>query len=64
MILADIIPVDALYFSNEMINKLALEKRAFGDYTKGRYAWMLEEPIAFEEIIRVKGSLMLWNYDL
>ena len=64
VILADIIPVDALYFSNEMINKLALEERAFGDYTKGRYAWMLEEPIAFEEIIRVKGSLMLWNYDL
>jgi hypothetical protein len=60
--LVDIIPVDALPLSNHIINKLSLEERAFGDYTKGRFAWLLEDAEMFENIIPVRGSLGLWNF--
>lgn len=60
--LVDIIPVDALPLSNRIINKLSLEERAFGDYTKSRFAWLLEDAEMFENIIPVRGSLGLWNF--
>lgn len=63
VILVDVLPVETLFMSDDMINKLTMEERAFGDYSKGRYAWMLEEPMIFDQPIPVKGSLSLWNYD-
>jgi hypothetical protein len=63
VILEDIVPVDELQFSDGHINSLTLEEKAFGDYTKGRYAWILSEPIAFDAPIFIKGSLGLWEYN-
>ena len=37
---------------------------AFGDYTPGRYAWLLANVRALPEPIPAKGALSLWNYDL
>ena len=60
--LDEIIPVEQLYYSDAKLNVLTLEEKAFGDYTKGRYAWMLSEPLLFEKPIPVKGGLSLWEF--
>ena len=60
--LEDVLPVEHLFYSAEKLAALTLEEKAFGDYTKGRYAWMLSAPLIFEEIIPVKGGLGIWNY--
>ena len=60
--LDDVVPVEHLFFSNAKLAALTLEEKAFGDYTKGRYAWLLSEPVMFDEPIPVKGGLGLWKY--
>lgn len=44
------------------MNRLTLEEKAFGDYTPGRFAWILEGPVAFKAIIGARGSLTLWEF--
>jgi activating signal cointegrator 1 len=41
-----------------------MEERAFGDYSNGRYVWVLEEPEVFRHPFFMKGTLGLWNYDM
>jgi activating signal cointegrator 1 len=60
--LEDIVPVELLFFSNEKLAALTLEEKAFGDYTKGRYAWIFQDPVMFDEVIPVKGGLGIWKY--
>jgi hypothetical protein len=60
--LIDILPVEDLFYSDAALATLTLEEKAFGDYTKGRYAWLLEEPEAFEDPIPIKGTLGLWSF--
>jgi hypothetical protein len=60
--LQEIVPVETLKLSASRIAHLTLEEKAFGDYTKGRYAWLLSDPIPFQQPLFVKGSLGLWNY--
>lgn len=62
VILEDIVPVDHLTISTAAINQLALEEKAFGDYTAGRYAWILTDAIAFTTAITASGKLHLWDY--
>lgn len=35
----------------------------FGDYTPGRYAWILEDIKPFAEPVPAKGKQRLWNWD-
>ena len=49
--------------SDEMMNKLTMEEKAFGDYTPGRFAWILQDPIAFKTPSGARGSLTLWEFD-
>ena len=37
-------------------------ERAFGDYSQGRYAWILEDIKPFPEPIPAKGALGLWEW--
>ncbi|HEY0042295.1 MAG TPA: ASCH domain-containing protein [Flavisolibacter sp.] len=60
--LEDIFPVEQLFYSTEKLAALTLEEKAFGDYTKGRYAWILSDPVMFDEIIPMKGGLGIWKY--
>ena len=62
VVLEEITPIDELRLSDIHLSALTLEEKAFGDYTKGRYAWILSEPDAFDKPISVKGSLGLWEY--
>ena len=36
---------------------------AFGDYTIGRYAWVMADAIVFNKPIPVKGKQGLWNWE-
>ncbi len=63
VVLTDVVRVEELHLSGTAINHLTLEERAFGDYTNGRFAWMLEEPVLFSKPIPVKGTLGLWEYN-
>jgi activating signal cointegrator 1 len=38
------------------------QERSFGDYTPGRFAWLLSNIVALETPIPAKGALGLWNY--
>lgn len=35
----------------------------FGDYTPGRYAWILTDIEVLKEPISAKGKLGVWDYD-
>lgn len=37
---------------------------AFGNYSPGRWGWLLSDPVLFKEPIPVRGSLSLWDYDI
>lgn len=58
--LEDVVPVELLFYSATQLAVLTLEEKAFGDYTKGRYAWLLSAPVAFDQPIPAKGRLGLW----
>ena len=34
-----------------------------GDYTRGRYAWVLRDPVIFENPIPARGNLGWWEWD-
>ena len=38
-------------------------EHSFGDYTPGRYAWILSNVHPLREPIPIKGHLGLWNWD-
>lgn len=40
---------------------LTKQEEAFGDYSTGRYGWLLSEPLLFPEPIPCKGALGIWN---
>jgi hypothetical protein len=61
--LTSILRVEDLDLPDAEINKLTLEEKAFGDYTKGRYAWLLEDAIAYEEPYHARGHLRLWDLE-
>ena len=59
--LVDLVRTEELGMTDERINNLTLEEKAFGDYTSGRYAWILEDAVMFKEFFVARGSMHLWN---
>jgi hypothetical protein len=60
--LQEIVPVEQLHLSGRQIANLTLEETAFGNEAKGRYAWLLSDPVALQTPIPVKGTLGLWDF--
>lgn len=60
--LADVIPAEALLMTDDHIDRFTLEQKAFGDYGEGRYAWILEDAVAFNAPIPARGTLRIWEY--
>ena len=52
-----------VHTSDEMMNHLTMEEKAFGDYSPGRFAWILQDAVAFKTALGAKGSLTLWEFD-
>lgn len=46
------------------IHELSDQEIAFGDYSPGRYGWLLSKPVLFDEPIPVAGALSLWDFDM
>lgn len=56
--LVDCVPTESLD------GKISKQERAFGDYSPGRFAWILENPIRLKQPIPTAESLSIWNYTL
>lgn len=39
------------------------QELAFGDYSPGRYGWLMADPIQFDEPVIAKGRLGLWEFN-
>lgn len=55
--IVDCVPVEAL------IGKLSERERVLGDYTPGRYAWILKNPVLFPCPILARGKQGWWEWD-
>lgn len=63
------IPLGMIVGSVEIVDCLLVEKvptltdkeRAFGDYTPGRYAWKLSDPVVFKRPIPCRGHQGFWD---
>lgn len=51
----------------DMIPNITLElwkqEVAFGDYSPGRYGWLLSDPVHFKTPTPAKGALSLWEFE-
>lgn len=55
--IVDCVPVE------EIRDSLTEREEALGDYSPGRFAWVLENPVMFEHPIPVSGHQGWWNWD-
>lgn len=58
----DVILIEDLGMKDDLINKLTKEEKAFGDYTSGRYAWLLSDPKPLKVPVKARGMLSIWEY--
>lgn len=56
--------VDCVEMTDEFIEKIQRNRSEYisGVYSKGRYAWILENIEVLEKPIKAKGYLGIWNY--
>lgn len=63
--LANVLPVEVVDNANNVfgvsLEPLSEQERAFGDYSPGRFAWLLEDVCEFQPIA-AKGALGLWEW--
>lgn len=57
--LADCVPI-----TEEFVETLSDDERAFGDYRIGRYAWILEDVKRLPLPIEATGRQRLWDWDM
>lgn len=50
--------------TEEAALKISALERLYGDYSAGRYAWILEDVRALDEPIGCKGQQRIWNVPL
>ena len=57
--------VDCVYMDQEFLDKIKKNEQEFlcGEYSLGRYAWILEDVEVLEEPIPAKGHLNIWSYN-
>lgn len=47
----------------ERIREQHPDEYAFGDFTPGRYAWVMDEAVLFDEPVPASGKQGLWNWE-
>lgn len=55
--------VDCILITPEFVATLSEQEVAFGDYSPGRYAWILEDPKPLPQPVPAKGGRRLWNWE-
>lgn len=56
--------VDCIQIDKQMAKRIKeqyLDEYAFGDFTPGRYAWLMQDAVLFEKPIPASGKQGLWN---
>lgn len=56
--IADCLPIEELKKGHYCTER----EMAFGDWRDGRYGWILEEPVLYDNPIPARGQLGLWNW--
>ena len=58
--------VDCVYMDQEFLDKIQKNKQEIlcGEYSLGRYAWILEDIESLEKSIPAKGHLNIWKFNL
>lgn len=57
--------VDCVYMTKEYVEEMKnnnFQEYICGEYSEGRYAWILKNVIPLEDPIKAKGQLNIWNY--
>ena len=64
-IIAEATLVDCIYMDEDFLSKIKENTQEYicGEYTLGRYAWILKDIKELENPIPAKGSLGIWNYN-
>ncbi|UAY51238.1 ASCH domain-containing protein [Ferruginibacter albus] len=60
--LEKILRVEDFSLTDDVMNLLTLEEKAFGDYKGNRFGWVLSDPVEFENKIPARGQLRLWEF--
>lgn len=63
--LVDVVPTSHILHNMDLEKSAArasVHEEAFGDYSPGRYGWLLSDPILFGNPIPAKGKLGLWDH--
>ena len=60
--LTNIVLIQNTQLSETDIARQSLELNVFGSETMIRYAWLLEDAVAFDQPIPARGHLHLWEY--
>lgn len=47
----------------EFVQTFCPAEFAFGDFSVGRYAWVMQDAVKFEQPIPVKGRQGIWNWE-
>lgn len=57
--------VDCVYMDQEFLEKIKENKQEYlcGEYSLGRYAWILNDIEILDKPIPAKGQLNVWTYD-
>lgn len=57
---------NSAYIDTDIKDRRIVEKNEllFGDYTPGRFAWLLDNVEIFKEPIPAKGKLSLWEFEI
>ena len=57
--------VDCIYMDQEFLEEIKENKQEFlcGEYSLGRYAWILKDVEPLDSPITAKGHLNIWNYE-
>ena len=55
--IVDCIPV------GDLIDKLSEQERLLGDYTLGQFAWVLQNPVMFDNPIPARGFQGWWHWE-
>lgn len=55
-------PACRAYWHNKREWRLSAQERAFGDYSVGRYMWLLDNVQILPEPIPAKGSMGFWEW--
>jgi hypothetical protein len=56
--------VKCMPIDDHLVVNISNQEYSFGDYTTGRYAWVLANVEVLNKPIPAKGALGLWNWDM